>query len=325
MADIGEAPLGRFWKLVSQLYSVSLHRATSRSPPVRANPPERTSGRACPPASPARPRSGPCPPPPSSRRRPTRLAGAESSRPRLRAPAARLFSLHAKLSARRASRGTSPAKPRCSAAGVPGSVREPTVGHRPPFSSLSRTLGQHSRMNTMGRDSSVMRSRIAVRPRAQRSGALASPLRAEQASAGPERNHLVIAPEQLGTRTLLIRAMSPEKSFHSLSPWPAWRPRRDVEDGSLQRPRIHPFRQPGIGPHQFEQPQREVKGPGQGSLQSAAVGDLQPRQQELKVNLVGQRVEVFFRQPVLAHVIAFGNRDGLDGAGPRPSGELSAG
>jgi hypothetical protein len=77
---------------------------------------------------------------------------------------ARLFGLHAKLkalrasprtlraklSARRASRGTSPAKPRCSGAGVPGSVREPTVDHRPPFSSLSRTLGQHSRMNTMG-------------------------------------------------------------------------------------------------------------------------------------------------------------------------------
>jgi hypothetical protein len=110
--------------------------------------------------------------PPSSRRRPTRLAGAASSRPGLRAPAARLsasradrralrarlFSSLAKLkalraslgtsrarlSARRASLGTSPAKPRCSATGVPGSVREPTVGHRPPFSSLSRTLVQHS-------------------------------------------------------------------------------------------------------------------------------------------------------------------------------------
>jgi len=92
-------------------------------------------------------------------------ARAESWRPGLTASAARLFAsrarlfgLHAKLkalrtspgascarlSARRASRGTWPAKPRCSAAGVPGPVREPTVGHRPPFSSLSRTLGQHS-------------------------------------------------------------------------------------------------------------------------------------------------------------------------------------
>ena len=43
------------------------------------------------------------------------------------------------------------AKPRCSGAGVPGSVRKPTVGRRPPFfSSLFHTLGQHSRMNTMG-------------------------------------------------------------------------------------------------------------------------------------------------------------------------------
>ena len=42
------------------------------------------SGRACPPASPARPRSRPCPPPPRNKHRRTRLAGAGSSRPRLR-------------------------------------------------------------------------------------------------------------------------------------------------------------------------------------------------------------------------------------------------
>ncbi len=95
------------------------------------------SGRACPPASPAGPRSRPYPPPPSSKRR---RPASPGPRPRRRAPAARLFGLHAKLKALRTSPGASRAgsppgarapepRPRSSGALLP-EYRAPRAGKR---------------------------------------------------------------------------------------------------------------------------------------------------------------------------------------------------
>ncbi len=126
------------------------------------------SGRACPPASPAGPGSTPCPPPPSSKRRRPTSPGPRSRR---RTPAARLSALraslgtsrarlfglhaklsasHAKLSARRASLGTSPAKPRCSAAGVPGSAPEPTAATAHPLRPSPARSASIARMKRWG-------------------------------------------------------------------------------------------------------------------------------------------------------------------------------